>query len=126
MRKITIISLFLFVFVSLFTFIGIADAGWVNGYYRSNGTYVNGYYRSDANGLKYDNYSWSYGDDLYNNSYYDYNYGSDWRTPSWQTQDDYWTGLNSYSTYNNYDGWYSNDYNSYDYGYDSYDSYWNW
>ena len=31
---------------------------WVNGYYRSDGTYVNGYYRSAPNGNPYDNYSY--------------------------------------------------------------------
>lgn len=31
---------------------------WVNGYYKSNGTYVNGHYRSDPDGIKTNN--WSY------------------------------------------------------------------
>ncbi len=35
----------------------VADV-WVNGYYRSNGTYVNGHYRSDPDGIAYNN--WSY------------------------------------------------------------------
>ena len=30
---------------------------WVNGYYRSNGTYVNGHYRSNPDGNPYNNYS---------------------------------------------------------------------
>lgn len=30
---------------------------WVNGYYRSNGTYVNGHYRSSPDGNPYNNYS---------------------------------------------------------------------
>jgi hypothetical protein len=94
-----------------------AEAGYVNGYYRSNGTYVEGYYRSDANGLKYDNYSWSSGDDYYNDSYYDSSYSSDWNTPSWQTQDDYWTGLDSYSSNNDYDGWFDNGYDNDYWGY---------
>ena len=83
------------------------SAGWVNGYYRSNGTYVNGYYRSDPNGLKYDNYSWKSGDALYNDSYYDSGYSNDWYTPSWETQDDYWVGLDYYEDYNDYDGYWS-------------------
>ncbi len=114
----------------LFIAAGNAKAGYVNGYFKSNGTYVDGYYRSDPNGLKYDNYSWSPGDDLYNSSYYDYDRPSSWRTPAWETQDDYFTGLESYKSNNDYDGWFSNDYgsNSYsdyssDYSYPSlYDS----
>lgn len=82
------------------------EAGWVNGYFRSDGTYVSGHYRSDANGLRYDNYSYD-GGDLYNPSYYDYSYGSSWRTPSYYTQPDYYTGYDYYNSYNDY----------YDYGY---------
>ena len=36
----------------------LAYAGWVNGYYRSNGTYVSGYYRSDPNSTVRDNYNY--------------------------------------------------------------------
>lgn len=78
-----------------FAFVSTAEAGWVNGYYRSDGTYVQGHYRSNPNGLRYDNYSYD-GGSLYNPSYYDSSYGSSWRTPAWQTQDDYWTGYDSY------------------------------
>ena len=35
-----------------------AQAEWVNGYTRSNGTYVNGYYRTPANNTPYDNLSY--------------------------------------------------------------------
>ena len=35
-----------------------AQAGWVSGYYRSNGTYVAPYYRTPANGTPYDNLSY--------------------------------------------------------------------
>ena len=38
--------------------VAIADT-WVNGYYKSNGTYVKGHYRSDSNGTKRDNWSTS-------------------------------------------------------------------
>lgn len=34
-----------------------ALAGYVRGYYRSNGTYVNGYYRSSPDSSIYNNYS---------------------------------------------------------------------
>lgn len=44
----------------LFTmaFSSIVSAQYVNGHYRSNGTYVNGYHRTDANDTKKDNYSY--------------------------------------------------------------------
>lgn len=35
-----------------------AQAGWVNGYTRRDGTYVSGYYRTPANGTPYDNLSY--------------------------------------------------------------------
>ncbi len=35
-----------------------AQADWVNGYFRSNGTYVMPYYRTPANGIPYDNLSY--------------------------------------------------------------------
>ena len=35
-----------------------AQADWVRGYYRSNGTYVAPYYRTPANGTPYDNLSY--------------------------------------------------------------------
>jgi hypothetical protein len=35
-----------------------AQAEWVNGHFRSNGTYVNSYYRTPANGIPYDNLSY--------------------------------------------------------------------
>ena len=63
-----------------------ASAYWVNGYYRSNGTYVSGYYRSRSNAYTYDNYSYTgptysngYG---YNSSYYSGD-SSSWYTPSY-------------------------------------------
>ncbi len=40
----------------LFLFVGTAFAGWVNGYYRANGTWVSGHYRSEPNNTKSDNY----------------------------------------------------------------------
>ncbi|MCI5051018.1 MAG: hypothetical protein MRY57_01810 [Candidatus Pacebacteria bacterium] len=84
------------VFLVFGTFgIQAADASvWVDGYYRSDGTYVRGHYRSEPNGLKYDNYSWSPGDDLYNDSYFDSGYGSNWYEPSYTWDTDYFTGYN--------------------------------
>ena len=44
-----------------------AQAGWVNGYTRSNGTYVSGHYRSDSGSLG--GYSSSSRDYVYRNPY---------------------------------------------------------
>ena len=38
-------------------FISVADAAYVRGHYRSNGSYVQGHYRTRADGVKYNNYS---------------------------------------------------------------------
>lgn len=105
----------------LFLLPGTATAGWVEGYWKSDGAYVAGYWRSDPNGLKYDNYSfdgdWS---DAYNDSYYssDRDYSADWYQPAWETQDDYWIGESYYDTKYDYETY---DYNDYDYGYDFWD-----
>lgn len=92
-----------FVFVA-FLFVlapmAVSEASvWVNSYYRSDGTYVRGHHRSEPNGLKYDNYSWSYGDSLYNDSYFDYGYDSTWYTPSYSWDYDYYTGYDYNNTY---------------------------
>lgn len=121
--------------VAAFIIPSAADAAvWVNGYTRSDGTYVSGHYRSEPNGLKYDNYSWSSGDDLYNDSYYSSGRSSNWYTPSYTWDSDYSYGYNYNQTvlgsdYDNYyvDSYYGNyDYypstSYYDYSYDSY--YW--
>jgi hypothetical protein len=100
--KIKILSLLVFAAFIFGGFATTAEAGYVNGYYRSNGTYVNGYWRSEPNGLKYDNYSWTSGDDLYNDSYYDSGYDSNWYTPSYTWDSDYYTGYYSNSDFDNY------------------------
>ncbi|MFZ3071917.1 MAG: hypothetical protein WA162_01595 [Thermodesulfobacteriota bacterium] len=57
MKKISIVVIALF-FATIFLFSpALVDAGWVNGYYKSNGTYVEGYYRSSPNNSVLDNYS---------------------------------------------------------------------
>lgn len=66
----------------------------VRGYYRSNGTYVQPHVRSNPNGLKYDNYSWTPSQGLYNKSYGAR--GTTWDTPTWTTDPDYYTGLQLY------------------------------
>lgn len=91
-----------------------SSASWVKGYWK-DGTYVNGYWRSNPNGLKFDNYSfdgnWS---DAYNDSYFapTKKYSSNWYTPSWITQKDYYIGKNFYDNQKSYKS-----YNYYDYNY---------
>jgi hypothetical protein len=66
----------------------------VRGYFRSNGTYVRPHVRSNPNALKYDNYSWRPSQGLYNKSFFNptKNYSSDWYTPSYITDSDYYIG----------------------------------
>lgn len=103
MRKFGILSLLISALIMLMP--ATVSAGWVEGYWKSNGTYVNGYWKSNPNGLKYDNYSfdgnWA---DAYNDSYFSptKNYSSDWYTPSWFTQSDYYVGKSFYDTRNSY------------------------
>ena len=46
----------LFVMLVLLLIASNAVAGWVKGYYRSNGTYVSGHYRSAPDNSKWNNY----------------------------------------------------------------------
>ncbi len=46
----------IFIVMMLFASAIFADE-YVNGYYRSDGTYVQGYYRTSPNHYRYDNYS---------------------------------------------------------------------
>ena len=46
----------LVVLISFLT-ISLAEAGWVRGYYRSDGTYVQPHYRTNPDGNPYNNYS---------------------------------------------------------------------
>lgn len=97
----TIFSL-IFCLAIFATITSSVSAYWVNGYYRSNGTYVNGYYRSRPNAYTFDNYSYTgptysngYG---YNNSYYNgYSYSYNWNKPSYY--DSSWSYENSWSDY---------------------------
>ena len=132
-----------FVFVVGFMFVNppLVSAGWVDGYYKSNGTYVNGYWKSNPNGLKYDNYSfdgnWS---DAYNDTYFSStkNYSADWYKPTWVTQENYYVGKSYYDSRNSYSTYTTNkdDYTykywddpiysykpTYNYGYDYLDSF---
>ena len=42
----------------LFLSFSASASCWVNGYYKSNGTYVQGYFKSCPNNTVYDNYSY--------------------------------------------------------------------
>jgi hypothetical protein len=96
-------KLFVIILISLFLF-GIffetANAYVsVKGYWRGS-TYVKPYIRSSPNALKFDNYSWTSTQGLFNNSYYapTKNYSSNWYTPSWVTDQNYYTGKALYKS----------------------------
>lgn len=62
----------------------------VRGHTKSNGTYVAPHVRSNPNGLKYDNYSWTPSQGLYNKTYG--TRGATWDTPTYITDPEYYTG----------------------------------
>lgn len=98
MKKILLILFLIFGFA--FTSVNSAAAYTnVRGYYRSNGTYVRPYVRSNANGLRYDNYSYKSYQPAYNPSYYSNSYSSEWNTPSYTTDSDYYAGKSIYDSY---------------------------
>lgn len=68
----------------------------VRGYYRSNGTYVAPYVRSNPNGLKYDNYSWTPSQGLYNPTYGTRD--AAWDTPTYITDPNYYAGKSLYES----------------------------
>jgi len=78
----------------------VADV-WVNGYYRSNGTYVSGHYRSSPDGDPYNNWSFPGNTNPYTgetaggsaSTYLENYYGNDSYTPSY---DSYTPSYNSY------------------------------
>ncbi len=55
-KKSIILATALLVLVSLLT-VSLAEAGWVRGYYRQDGTYVQPHYRTNPDGNPYNNYS---------------------------------------------------------------------
>jgi len=117
----------LLIFTSLFFICSsTVEAVWIRGYYRRDGTYVSPHYRSNPNGLRYDNYSWRWDQPLYNQSYGRYNTYR-WNTPSWEWQDDYWTGLNYHRSYNTYRGWFrSPSYSNWGFRSSLFDYNWDW
>ena len=121
---------------SFFLFgVQFVHAGWVDGYFRSDGTYVSGYYRTDSNYYKWDNYSWDgdWSDSINDKSWYrDFGYDPepfDYDIPNY----DYWDwnsyGHDSYDYDNYYTSWDDYDYSYDDYSYNSwydYDYNWSW
>lgn len=96
-KCIILVVAFIFVFLPLFVLKTNAYVS-VKGYYRKNGTYVQPYVRSNPNGLKYDNYSYKSGDDLYNKTYG--TKGSTWDTPTYITDPNYYEGKGLYESKN--------------------------
>jgi len=92
MKKLSFLTVFLFTaFFCLSSFTIAADAYVkVKGYYRSDGTYVAPHVRSNPNGLKYDNYSYTPSQGLYNTTYG--TRGTEWDTPTTITDPDYYEG----------------------------------
>ncbi|MEK7095095.1 MAG: hypothetical protein AAB917_00360 [Patescibacteria group bacterium] len=92
--KFSLILIVLFVSIGVFNH---ADAYVsVEGYYRKNGTYVAPYVRSNPNGLKYDNYSYTPSQGLYNKTYG--TRGTTWDTPTYITDPNYYEGKALYES----------------------------
>ena len=89
-----------FLIVGLFSVLTFNAEAYVSvqGYFKSNGTYVAPYVRSNPNGLKYDNYSWTPSQGLYNTSYG--TKGSYWDTPTYITDPNYYVGKSIYESNN--------------------------
>ncbi len=107
MRKILVGFLILLLLVSS------AFAGYVRGYYRSDGTYVRGYYRTDPNYTVRDNYSYkgNYNPHTgnYGTNYYRNNKTSEYYTPYYTPKK-----YNSYSSpLRQSPGRYNTDYSDY-------------
>lgn len=90
---------FIVIFFCLLSFVipqGLYAYVSVRGYVRKDGTYVSPHVRSNPNGLKYDNYSWTPSQGLYNKSYG--TRGSKWDTPTWNTDPNYYEGKSIYDS----------------------------
>jgi hypothetical protein len=110
-----IIALITFFYISVATQV-FAYTYWVDGYYRSNGTYVNGYYRTSPDMYKWNNISFDNNwNDAYNDNTYYRTYGYDPEPLDTDYISDYST---DYYYNNNYDSSYNySDYNYYYYDY---------
>jgi len=99
------VFVFLFSLFLLFPVVTSADV-WVNGYYRSNGTYVNGHYRSSPDGNPYNNYSFPGNTNPYTgktapgnaNTYLNNYYNSNTYTPTYTPTYTNSCPFNSYSS----------------------------
>jgi hypothetical protein len=94
-----VLVIILAIFVTVFPTDSFAYVS-VKGYFRSDGTYVSPYVRSNPNAFKFDNYSWTPSQGLYNPSYYVpiKNYSSNWYIPSYITDPDYYLGKSLYES----------------------------
>ena len=130
MKKFFIEILFILLMVILLDFFipNKVNAGWVRGYYRSDGTWVNGYYRTEPNYWKWDNLSWDgdWSDMINDRSWYrDFGYDPEpWddEIPNYN----YWGGLNSLWNWNNYNSLLDWNNRNYNWNYDWYDWDWNY
>ena len=86
----------------------------VKGYTKKDGTYVAPHVRSNPNGLKYDNYGYTPSQGLYNKTYG--TRGSEWDTPTYITDPNYYQGKALYDSGLS-GSTYSSSYNSYNYSY---------
>lgn len=97
MGKFIKVSILLLAAVFLFSPLSGAEAYVkVKGYYRKDGTYVRPHVRSNPNGLKFDNYSYTPGQGLYNKTYG--TRGKEWDTPTTITDPDYYLGKSLYES----------------------------
>lgn len=81
MKKLLSFALAVAFFMILgFLFSTPAHAGWVSGYYKSNGTYVSSYYRSSPSYSSYNSYTPSYSNSYSTRSYPSYNSGLKWQS----------------------------------------------
>ncbi len=112
---------FIVFLVLLFASATSVSAGWVSGYYRSNGTYVNGHYRTEPNLYKWDNISF---DDDWSDSYNDNSYYRKYGYDPEPFDDDYVSSYSRNSYFNDdYDSYDTYDYETYDYNYYDFDTY---
>jgi hypothetical protein len=99
-------KLFIFLLIVAFLFPASTKAYVsVSGYFR-NGKYVQPYVRSNPNGLKFDNYSWTPSQGLFNKTYG--TRGLYWDTPTYITDPNYYQGQAIYNSLNNGFGSYYN------------------
>lgn len=89
---------FAFALAALFIFAPMATDAYVSvqGYYRKDGTYVRPHVRSNPNGVKYDNYSYTPSQGLYNDTYGTRD--TYWDTPTYYTDPDYYEGQAIYNS----------------------------